>query len=151
MHERIVEIITRVLNELKQNKKINEIDIHDLEKHGYTDSEISAAFSWLVDKLEFSNELFNVDKSANNSFRILHEAEQDLFTESAWGELIQMHSIGMINSSHIETIIERAIVSGVYKINSDMLKANVASIIFKAVPNNVPGSRIMLKGNDTIN
>jgi len=151
MHERIVEIITRVLNELKQNKKIDEIDIKGLEKSGYTNSEISAAFSWLVDKLEFSNDLFTTDKESGNSFRILHEAEQDLFTEEAWGELIQMHSIGMLSSSHIETIIERALISGIFKINSEILKTYVASIIFKAVPNNVPGSRIMLKGNDTIN
>ena len=52
MYERIVEIITFVLSELKQNKKLSEIDLNVLQDRGYSSSEISTAFSWLVDKLE---------------------------------------------------------------------------------------------------
>ena len=151
MYERIVEIITFVLSELKQNKKISDIDLNELEKKGYSNSEISTAFSWLVDRVEFSNKLTTLDIQSDDSFRILHDAERELFTEQAWGELIQMHSIGILNSNQIELIIERALLTGVFKIDSYFLKNMIASFIFNATNSIMPGSRVLLSGNDTIN
>jgi uncharacterized protein Smg (DUF494 family) len=151
MYERIVEIITYVLSELKQNKKISDIDLNDLETKGYSNSEISTAFSWLVDRLEFSNKSPNLNLESENSFRILHDAEKDLFTEEAWGELIQMQSIGILNVNQIELIIERALLSGIFKIDSFFLKNMIASFIFNATNSLMPGSRVLLSGNDTIN
>lgn len=151
MYERIVEIITYVLTELKQNKKISEIDLNALQSRGYSSSEISTAFSWLVDRVEFSNKITTLEIESDNSFRILHDAEKELFTEQAWGELIQMHSIGILNSQQIEIIIERALLSGIFKIDSFFLKNMIASFIFNATNSLMPGSRVLLSGNDTIN
>jgi uncharacterized protein Smg (DUF494 family) len=151
MYERIVEIITYVLSELKQNKKISEIDLNALHSRGYSSSEISTAFSWLVDRVEFSNKITTLEIESDNSFRILHDAEKELFTEQAWGELIQMHSIGILNSQQIEIIIERALLSGIFKIDSFFLKNMIASFIFNATNSLMPGSRVLLSGNDTIN
>ena len=147
VNDKIVEIITYVLAQLKQNKKISDIDVEQLEEKGYTSSEISTAFSWLVDRMEFQEFKLETD----NSFRILHDAEKDLFTEEAWGELIQMNSLNLISNNDIETIIEKSLLSGIYKIDQSQLKEFVASIIFNANNSSLPGSRIMLKGNDTIN
>lgn len=151
MYERIVEIITFVLSELKQNKKISDIDLNELEKKGYSNSEISTAFSWLVDRVEFSNKITSLEIQSEDSFRILHDAERELFTEQAWGELIQMHSIGILNSNQIELIIERALLTGIFKIDSFFLKNMIASFIFNATNSIMPGSRVLLSGNDTIN
>ena len=152
MFERIVEIITFVLSELQQNKRIADIDIDVLVEKGYTDSEISTAFSWLVDRLEFEDNLLNIEGfTGSDSFRILHSAERDLFTEKAWGELIQYHSLGILNNEAIETIIEKSLMTGIYKIDEDFLKQMVASLIFNAGNTNMPGNRVMLNGNDTIN
>ena len=151
MYERIVEIITYVLSELKQNKKISDIDLIELETKGYSNSEISTAFSWLVDRLEFSNKVPDLKLESEGSFRILHDAEKDLFTEQAWGELIQMQSIGILNVNQIELVIERALLSGIFKIDSFFLKNMIASFIFNATNSLMPGSRVLLSGNDTIN
>ncbi len=151
MYEKIVEIITYVLSELKQNKKISEIDLNELESKGYSNSEISTAFSWLVDRVEFSNKITTLEIESDNSFRILHDAEKELFTDQAWGELIQMQSIGILNSQQIELIIERALLSGIFKIDSFFLKNMIASFIFNATNSLMPGSRVLLSGNDTIN
>jgi len=40
---------------------------------------------------------------------------------------------------------------GLRQIDSQQLKVFVANTIFNAQLNNMPGSRIMLQGNDTIN
>lgn len=151
MFERIIEIIVYVISELRQNKHITEIDVSELNKLGYTNTEISTAFSWLVDRVEFSFQYFGNENYSNTSFRILHEAEQELFTNQAWGELIELHSLGLISNEHIEMLIEKALMLGVQEINSSQLKTFVASLIFNGNSKNMPGSRVMLNGYDTIN
>jgi uncharacterized protein Smg (DUF494 family) len=151
MFERIIEIIVYVISELKQNKHISEIDVNELQKLGYTSAEISTAFSWLVDKIEFSEELFADTFDAGDSFRVFHDAERELFTRAAWGEMIQLHSLGIITNEHIEKIVERSAMAGSEQIDSPQLKQLVASISFNAETNTSPGTRIMLNGGDTIN
>jgi uncharacterized protein Smg (DUF494 family) len=152
LHERIVEIITFVLTELREDKRIADIDVDNLKDKGYNSSEISTAFSWLVDRIEFSGSMFDEKTfSETDSFRILHEAERNLFTEKAWGQLIQMHSLGIIDNSHIESIIEKSLLSSTFSIDTTQLNKFVASTIFGAGNSSMPGSRVMLKGNETIN
>lgn len=151
MFERIIEIIVYVISELKQNKQISEIDIDQLNELGYTNSEISTAFSWLVDRLEFSDQMFMKDETtSDDSFRILHEAEKELFTQDAIGQLIQLHSLGILTNDHIESLIERALITGIDRIDSSGLKSFVAGMIFNSQPTSRSGNRILLKGNDTI-
>ncbi len=151
MFERIIEIIVYVISELKQNKHISDIDVDQLHELGYTNSEISTAFSWLVDRMEFSDQMFLKDETtSDDSFRILHEAERELFTQEAVGELIQLHSLGILTNEHIESLIERALITGMDRIDSSGLKSFVAGMIFNAHPSAKSGNRILLRGNDTI-
>ena len=151
-YHRIVEIIVYLVSELKQNKTISDIDVGELQKRGYTNSEISTAFSWLADRLEFSEELLFDDEINNtDSHRILHEAERELFTREAWGDLIQYHSLGIMENDHIETIIEKALMMGMKKLDSEQLKSFIATAIFYAGDDDIPGSRLMLNGDDLIN
>lgn len=152
MYERIIEIIVYVLSELKQNRNISEIDVQELENLGYTSSEISTAFSWLVDKAELTEPIFNsISTARKESFRVLHNAERQLFTKDAWGELIELHSLGLITNEHIEIIIERGLLSGMREIDSQMLKQIVAQIVFNTFALNFNNARVMLRGNETIN
>ena len=152
MYEKIIEIIVYVIAELRQNKKINEIDLEKLKKLGYTKSEISTAFSWLVDRIEMSENLLFANTCENcNSFRVLHDVEKELFTDEALGELIQLQSLGIIKNEHIELLIERAIMMGADVIESEQVKNFVAQVVFNAHNNNFLNSRFMLAGNDTIN
>lgn len=153
MFERIVDIIAYVIAELRQNKRIYEIDIDVLTGKGYTESEISAAFSWLVDRLEFTsdNKFAEGENFAPESYRILHEAEEQLFTPEAWGVLVELRTLGIINNLHIENIIERAMVADVSQISAEQLKSFIATMLFNVKTNHSSPNRIMLKGNDTVN
>ncbi|MBM2817237.1 MAG: hypothetical protein HW421_3999 [Ignavibacteria bacterium] len=152
MYEKIIDIIVYVISELRQNKKISDINIDELLSRGYTNAEISTAFSWLVDRIEFSDTTFVVESFSNEeSFRILHEAEKDLFTTEAWGDLVSLHSLRLLTNEHIESIIERAMMLGIRKIDSGNLKSFVAMLVFNAESNSNQNSRFMLNGNDTIN
>lgn len=152
MSEKIVEIIVFVISELRQNKQISEIDIDSLLDLGYTNSEISTALSWLVDRVEFSEDTaFGEAHPKASSFRVLHDAESELFTKKAWGEMIQLSSLGILTNENIETLIEKAALMGISKIDVKQLKTYVASAVFQAQAHEFPGSRLMLSGSDTIN
>ncbi len=152
MYERIIEIIVYVISELKKNKQFSEINIDELQRQGYTSSEISTAFSWLVDRMEFGGKLFDVGTASQaGSFRVLHEAETEFFTSEAWGEMIQLHTLGILTNENIENLIERAAIMGMQKIDTKQLKWFVANSIFNANDGETPGSRFMLNGSETIN
>lgn len=151
MFERIIEIIVHVISELRQNKQISEINVGELEQMGYTSSEISTAFSWLADTLDGADSfLSSVNYTKPESFRILHEAERDIFEKEAWGDLIQLHSLGILKNEHIENIIERTIMMGMRKIDSANLKSIVAMLVFNAEQGS-QALRYSLNGNDLIN
>ncbi|MCX6152693.1 MAG: DUF494 family protein [Candidatus Kapabacteria bacterium] len=153
MFERIIEILAYVISELRHNKNLNEIDVIELQDRGYTKSEISTAFSWLVDRIEFAEQLFlSLSTAENHSFRVFHPFEQDLFSKDAWGALIQYHSLGIITNEHIESIIDRGMMMGLRRIETSQLKALIGLLIFN---NDSVGLRLgnkhLLDGNDTIN
>ena len=152
MNEKIIEIIIFVISELRSNKNISEIDIDGLIDLGYTDSEISTALSWLVDRTEFAdNKDYSRAATRASSFRVLHTAESDMFTKDAWGEMIQLSSLGILTNDNIESLIERAAITGINKIDSEQLKSFVANAVFNVQMQDFPGSRVMLTGTDTIN
>lgn len=150
MQERIIEIIIFVISLLKENQQISPGDIAELEKLGYTGAEISTAFSWLADRLEFSEEGFHDSFSSELSFRTLHDAERDLFAPEAWGEVVQMRTLGIINNEQIENLIERAAMTGYANLQADQVKQMIAGILFRFDPEAGFGNRFMLNGSDTI-
>jgi uncharacterized protein Smg (DUF494 family) len=151
MAERIMEIILFVISSIR-GSNIAEVNISELEKLGYTKSEISTAFSWLAEKVESAG---TIEPSPylmeTKGFRVLHSAEKDLFTKSAYGELIQYLTLGLISNPQLELLIDRAIISGISEIDSSILKNYIAALHFENFNvGNVPG-RMLLIGNDTIN
>ena len=57
MQEKIVEILLQLITGIKEHKVIEEGEINRLIEKGYTQTEISAAFSWLYDKAQFGESL----------------------------------------------------------------------------------------------
>ncbi len=51
-HDKVLEIIIYILNELKHQKNFNDIDYSVLTKIGYTDSEINTAIAWISSQIQ---------------------------------------------------------------------------------------------------
>ncbi len=151
MYEKIIEIIVYVIQQVRQNKSLNDLNIEDLQSKGYSNSEISTALSWLIDKSEITERLFPVPETSNQeSFRVLHDTEKEIFTKDAWGELISMKALGIISNENIEMLIDRSSLMGFQQIDTQQVKLFVANSVFNTYMMN-PGSRYLLRGNDTIN
>ena len=149
MYERIVEILIYVLTEVrKTNKTLGEIDISPLETKGYTEAEISTAFSWLFDRLRSGADARPIfSEGKEDSFRVLHHAEQHVITPEAFGFLLQLQQLNIVTGTELEMIIERAMLSGFDRLNPSDIHDIVASVLFDT---DNPRGQMFLNSNDTI-
>lgn len=153
MQEKLVEILIYVLNEVrKSNKPIDEIDVSFLEQNGFTKSEIGFVFSWLFDRL---NRKINISKQYDDetqkSFRVLHNAEKIAISPDAYGYLIELRELSIISNSEIESIIERALLSGFEQIDVPAIQYVIASVLFDPVNQDSNTGRLVINPKDTIN
>jgi uncharacterized protein Smg (DUF494 family) len=152
MQERIIEIIVYLVNEMRNNKSPGEIDLKVLEEVGYTQAEITSAFSWLFDKLAASDQgLPHLERQIERSYRVLHEVEKMVISPEAQGYLIQLRELGILNDATLETVIDRAMMSGSTKIGLDETRFIVASLVFEKDDRKRIGTRIISPSSDTIN
>ena len=148
MNERIIDIILYLVNQIRQDTPIELVDVKGLADDGYTAAEIGAAFSWLVDRASFgSNDAPNETRTA---YRVLHESERALFRPEAYGYLIQLFEIGLLSDVELETIINRAHVSGLYALSICDVKSLVGVLLAESGDLGFGGSRLMLNSHDMI-
>jgi uncharacterized protein Smg (DUF494 family) len=151
MKEKVVEILIYIMSEIQDNKRLSEIDVTDLRSKGYTQSEISAAFTWIYDN-------FHPPLDASRGFgppsvgsrRVLHEAEKLVLSTESQGYLIQLAELGLLDDRDMETVIERAMVAGYEKLSVNEVKEIVASVLFAKESGGDGPNRSMLNNGDTI-
>jgi len=147
MQERIVEIILYLVNELKSNKRLNDVDVSSLERDGYTPSEISSAFSWLFERISVGQALTSQTAGDSASHRLLNDAEKRVITPPAFGYLMQCQQLGIVSNLDVEAILERIMAAGFSSIGLTEVKSFVASHLFDTDGMN---GQVALGFNDTI-
>ena len=145
MKEKVVELLVFIMTEIQENKRINDIDISDLRSKGYTQSEISAAFSWLHDNFQLNGSADRHEGRQQGSQRMLHEAEKFSLTTESQGYLIQLRELGLLDERDLETVIERVMLTGYEKLAVGELHSIVASVIFAR-----GGDRLFLQNGYTV-
>ena len=147
MQERIVEIILYLVSELRSNKRLTDVDVSSLTRDGYTQSEISSAFSWLFERLSLGKSMTDVISGAITSHRMLNDTEKMVVESQAYGYLIQCQQLGLLNNIDVETIIERIMMTGFTTIGLPEMKSFVAGYLFDMEGSN---GQVSLGMNDTI-
>jgi uncharacterized protein Smg (DUF494 family) len=151
MKEKVVELLVYIMSAVQENKRISEIDLTELATQGYTQSEISAAFSWFHEIVESNQQReTGVSPPAAGSRRILHEAERAALSTESQGFLIQLLELGVINDKDCETVIDRVMMAGYEKLAVTDLRDIVASVLFARRGDDGFGGRSMLNSGDTI-
>lgn len=162
-HDRIIEIVMFLLKEIR-GKNITEIDLSPLNDRGFTQTEISTAFSWLFDKLTMrSSEVMPMVSNAVQSlktmqegpievstFRIFHDVERSVLSMESQGYLLQMRELGLLSDAELEMLIDRILVSGTQQVNLQEIKELAGNLIFDFDDSSRIGSRMMLSAKDTI-
>jgi uncharacterized protein Smg (DUF494 family) len=147
MQERVVEIILYLVNELRSNKRLNDVDVSSLTRDGYTQSEISSAFSWLFERLSVGKSFTDVSSGSRTSYRMLNDAEKMVIGSDAYGYLIQCQQLQLLNNGDVETIIERIMMAGFAAVGLPEIKSFVAGYLFDLEGSN---GQVSLGTNETI-
>ncbi len=151
MQEKIVEIIVYIIREMRDNKQLGDINLNELADYGYTESEISTALSWVIDRISMGENIFLGDKSQIKfSHRIFHEAEKMVISADGQGYLMLLREIGVVDDMDLEVVIEKIMMSGFQQADLQNIKSVVASVVFDRDEGGSPGSRFMLTSGDTI-
>lgn len=136
MNERVVEILIYLMQEIRHKRGgIEQMDgiSKDLIRKGYTENEINAAFSWLFERFKSDTEEIFVSQEADiNSYRMLSDIEKLVISSEAFGYLIQLRQLRLIEQSEMEQIIERSMMLGVSTIGVEEIKTVVASLFFNS-------------------
>jgi len=154
MNERVVEILIYIMSEIRSNRKVSgKLDIlsKNLIQQGYTESEISSAFTWLLDRLKIDSEevVEKKNPSLKSSFRHLHEIEHSIIAVEAYGYIIQLKELGIIDQSDVEQILERAMMVGASEVTTLDIKSIIASMLLN-YDSFADGSRFLFEENPTI-
>jgi len=147
MKDKVVELLIILMSEIRAEKQLAEIDTSDLQERGYTQSEISQALSWLHDHMQHGPEAKTVAQTGQGSRRILHEAEKGVIPTEGQGYLIQLVELGLLGDRDLETVIERAMLSGYDRLTLDELREIVAGVL--STREHGP-NRMFLNNEDTI-
>ena len=139
MNERVVEILVYIMNQIRNKKDaLNQLDLlsQDLLSRVYTENEISSAFSWLMERIgSDTDELVkHTGPVSSFSFRVLHELEQMIIAPEAFGYLLQMKELNLLDDYDIEQVIERAVMLGTSQVDIVGIKAIVASVLSQDQP-----------------
>jgi uncharacterized protein Smg (DUF494 family) len=134
MTERVVEILIYIMTEIRRNHDVSrKLDMlsQNLIKKGYTESEISSAFTWLLDKIDHEAEELMAPQSSSlkNSFRHLHEIERTIITPGAYGYIIQLRELGIIDEFDVEQILERSLMLGPSRVGVSDVKSLISSLL----------------------
>jgi uncharacterized protein Smg (DUF494 family) len=150
--QRIMEIISFVMSELRQHRPLNAIDLDELQRRGYTDGEISAAFSWILERGSELEESAHRARASNDSFRILHGLESDLISPEAWGVLLTYQELGFLQAADVESVLDRAVVMGAEHGVSEQDIMNIIAVYLMNQHMDIDmGGRTLLDGSETIN
>ncbi len=133
---RVLEIVVFIMSHIKdhqgQLENIDDISSY-LKSNGFTDNEISSAYSWVLDQIQAENQFLLDDIQIENSVRVISEPERRLFTTDALGYLIQLQHLGLITVSQMELLLERGSLVGPIPIEVDQLKMIISSMLFRDI------------------
>ena len=151
MKEKVVEILVHIMSEIQENKRLHEIDIGELKNKGYTQSEISAAFTWLYDNIQSGEvRLTRPTGAGRDSRRMFHDAEKQVLSTESQGYLIQMRELSLLDDTDLESVIERAMMAGYQKLSVEEVRDIVTAVLFAKESNGLSGGRSMLDEGESI-
>ena len=132
---------------MRSNKRLNDVDVSSLTRDGYTQSEISSAFSWLFERMSVGKSMTGVSSGSSASHRMMNDAEKMIIGSQAYGYIIQCQQLGLLTNGDVETIIERIMMAGFAAIGLPEMKSFVAGYLFDMDGKN---GQVSLGINDTI-
>jgi Smg protein len=145
MDERLVELIIAIVDRLVDSETRSETVesiTQSLMTEGYNAQEVNTAFMWLyhtVDESFFEDGRIIRTDGSIGTVRVLNDFERTLITPEAYGYILQLSQLGLLDNLQIEEVIDRAMYSCGDMVELNDVKRIVPSIIIEGVPGFRPG------------
>lgn len=135
MNNRILEIVVFLMDYLRDSGG-GSFDSEDLsislKSMGYSEIEISSAYSWLVERFDNAPEKCFADFPAtHNSVRVLSPEERALLTSDGYGYLLKLLNLMLIGDEQFEEILDRVLFLGTKPINAEQVKLVASTVLFR--------------------
>jgi uncharacterized protein Smg (DUF494 family) len=81
----------------------------DLRSMGFTDTEISSAYDWLLKHIEDSPDSFSLpgNSISKRAVRVLSTLEREIVSAEAFGYLLQLRQLNLLTAEQMEMILDR--------------------------------------------
>lgn len=145
-----MEILVYLMSNLATKKPV-EISMM-LEDQGYTQSEISAAFDWLHSNIQLDGGWIAPSVSPASRRHFL-SVEKQVISAEAQGYLMQLCELGLLTSMDLETVIEKAMGTGLEQLSLGEMKSLAAFVLSAKRTqrgSNDPMQGFMMNNNETI-
>ncbi len=133
MESNVLEILVLLIRQYPEgaiSKEEFEPLTEDLLGLGYTRREIEAALFWFYNNNIEDNAVSQAsDSFDSNAHRILHDLERSILSPEAYGYLLELRQLGILNLIDMNEIIEKAVLLGGRQVNLDEMKLFVVSHI----------------------
>ena len=145
MDERLVEIIIAIVDRLVDTgtgSDTVESITRSLMAEGYNAQEINTAFMWLyhtVDESFFEEGKIIRKDRLLGTVRVLNDFERTMITPEAYGYVLQLSQLGLLDNLQIEEVLDRAMYSCGDMVELNDVKRVVPSIILEGIPGYRPG------------
>ncbi|MEW6051461.1 MAG: DUF494 family protein [Candidatus Zixiibacteriota bacterium] len=135
MGNRILEIVVYLMDHMRENQgmlpSVDDLS-PDLRGMGYSDNEISSAYTWVMERYENSHETFYSNfPSEHSSNRVLTAYERSQLTTDAYGFLVHLLNLCVIDDEQLESILERATMFGPRLVTLDQIKMITSVVLFR--------------------
>ncbi len=152
MTAKIVEVVAEILDGLKKNYTLEELN-KNLSKNKLFDQQtISAAFSLVYDKV-LSEKLSSkrAKKQKSNKFRLLTPDEIELLGAENHNYLLHLNNVGLLDIADFEMVLEQILMFPEAQITKEDINWTIFISLVEFNADILPGSRLLLYSSDTIN
>ena len=152
MTVKIVEVLAKILQGLKNNNSLEEVTKILNKEKDFDDQTLSAALGLVFDKFLTNRLIFNKDNKANlQSFRILTTDEISIIGPENHNYIQHLINIGLLDPLDVELLIEQITMFPEEKISKDDINWIILFSLVDFDSEMLPGSRVLLYSSDTIN
>ena len=152
MTAKIVEVLAKILEGLKDNFSIEEVTKHlDLEKD-FDEQTVSAALGLVFDKFLTKRLVLQKEGSTSNkSFRLLTNDEISIIGSENHSYIQHLVNVGLLDPLDVELLIEQMTMFPEERVSKDDINWIILFSLVDFDSEVLPGSRVLLYSSDTIN
>ncbi len=152
MTAKIVEVLARILEGLKDNYSLEEVTRIINANTDFDDQTVSAALGLVFDKF-LTNKLALHRKHSFSSrgFRILSVEESTIIGTENYNYIQHLINVGLLNPLDVDLLVEQMTMFPEEKVSKDDINWIILFSLVDFDAEVLPGSRVLLYSSDTIN